>query len=465
MRLPEPFLENRGVTSASLRTLARSLGLASLLATLSAPAFAQQPAPDAPPNPPPPGQPQPGQPPPGQIEPAPQPAPVAPPPAGAQPQDPGQPQQPPADKPAPKAAPPKPLPWRATNFVWSHQASTQIFGLGAPYQSGTFEAYSWNFSANPGYFVLDTPNHKIRLVLGLNAQYELTNNDVTTRDKEFLFGDIAFGPTYIGTILKAGGGATGQLTAAQRRDPTLAGGQEYITTLLAGGRLFFPTSKFSLSQGVALRTSLFFGAQQVIKLLGNSAPGLQNVTLRLVENWRHTFASASTPTNGNLHWLRQGANGATFESDQLGGFAFDENTLTHSLDIILPIYGDLTVFSSFQLQHVFPFTFQGQACEAQTLTGCVQADRDPNRTALRVNTGFDFSLYYQIVAELGVTLGYSNYTGQLAPNGQYRDFFWSPDAYFHADATVSLDAIYSRIANAVNPPKKQALIPLPFRLR
>jgi hypothetical protein len=374
---------------------------------------------------------------------------------------------PPADKAEKKAAPPKPLPWRATNLIWGHQLSTTVVGLGYDLQSSAGESYAWAFSANPGYFVLDQRDHKVRLVLNLNADYELTNSDFTTRDKEFLFGDIGVGPTYIGTLLKAGGGGDpNKLTAAQRRDPTLAGGSEYITTLLVGGRLFFPTSKFSLSQGINLRTSLFAGVRQTIKLLGNSAPGLQNITMTLSESWRHVFARATTPTNAGLNWQRQDATGATFDSDQLSAGALDENALVHALDIVLPIYGDLQVFSSFNLTNVFPYTFAGSSCEAQTLTGCVQADRMEDRTAMRVQTGFDFTLYYQLLPELGIDLGYSNFAGQIGPNGQYRDFFYSPNAFFHSDLFISLDAIYKRIETAVAPaPAKTAMLPARFAQR
>ena len=77
--------------------------------------------------------------------------------------------------------------------------------------------------------------------------------------------------------------------------------------------------------------------------------------------------------------------------------------------------------------------------------GCVQADHDPDARESQNALGFSVSLTYFPVPEAGVSLAYANMSGQLGPDGQRRNMFWTPDAMFVADLYVSFDAIYERI--------------------
>jgi hypothetical protein len=79
-----------------------------------------------------------------------------------------------------------------------------------------------------------------------------------------------------------------------------------------------------------------------------------------------------------------------------------------------------------------------------TLTGCVEADRDPNRVTYVTNTGFDTSLSYPIFGVVDIGLGYYNETLGLAPDGTRRDIFYSPDAQFYLDIVANLDVIYEK---------------------
>lgn len=358
---------------------------------------------------------------------------------------------PPADKKtdAPKKAPPKPLPWRGWNFIWSHQLTTTVVGIGQDLQSNTGEAYNWNFSTSPGWFLVDESRHRLRAFVNFNADYELTSSDFTTDRNEFLFGDIGLGATYTGTMLSLGGGSADASGAAAKLNPALAGSGDFLTFGIISANLRFPTSKFSQGAGNHLRTNVIVALRQVFKLLGNNAPGLNNLTVTLSESWRHSFNSATTPVNANVRIPRQSATGGSFDSDQFSSFALEENALTHGLDFILPLIGDLTAFASLSYTNSFPHQFAGSDCEANTLTGCVRADRMDDRVSMRVNTFFDVSLYYSIVPEVSLGLGYTNFVfGGMRPDGRRRDFGYSPDAYFHGDLLISLDAIYKRIDKA-----------------
>lgn len=308
--------------------------------------------------------------------------------------------------------------------------------------------YSQSLTFRPAFFIYRDATHQVRALSNLTMNVELTNSDLTTYYRQPDINDIPLTLTYVASVASwgAGGGAS---AAAVARDPTLAGAAEYKTWLSATGTLGLPTSRFSQGSGLYLSTSLGAAIRQQVKLLGSSSDLLPNVILTLSETWQHQFWRAQTATNLSLNVPRASASGEPILSDQLGGLANIENRLATTIGFQMQIYGDLMTFGSFNINHNFPHQFKESDCAAVIDTGCVSLDKSDAK--MRVGTGFDFSLYYQITAELAIDLGYNNTVfNQLAPNSTYRNPLFSPNSVFYGDIYVFLDQAVKRLTD---PPK------------
>lgn len=414
--------------------------------------------PNAPPAPPPVAQPQP----------QPQPLQPAPPPV-AQPQP--VPQQP-APQPAQPAAPPAEKPkgmtllqrFAATAMWWNHTVGLSTMGFDPKEKAADYcgaagcqplsgidpdqDFYSQSITFRPAFFIYRDNTHQVRALTNLTINTELTNSDLTTYYRQPDINDIPITLNYTASLASwgAGGGAS---AAAIARDPTLAGAAEYKTWGAVTGTLGLPTSRISRGSGMYLTTSLGASLRQQIKLFGSSSDYLPNIIVTLAETWQHQFWRATTATNPGINIPRVTAGGDPLVSDQLWGVANIENRLIHSIAFQLPVYGDLMMFGSFNLNNNFPHQFKGSDCEVPLQTGCVDVAESENK--MRVGTGFDISAYYQILPELGLDLGYNNTVfNQLAPNSRYRNPFASPNSVFYADIYVFIDQFVKRVTD---PPK------------
>lgn len=416
---------------------------------------------------------QPAPPPPGAPSATPQDpnAPPAPPPV-AQPQPPpvmapAPPPAPPAPPPAPPAAPEKPKGmtllqrFAGSAIAWTHSASASIFGTvtaenyvegfnGRIYRDSDF--YSQTLTFVPGAFLYRDARHNVRISSVVAISTELTDADNTTYKYQPDLNNIPIRLTDTISLAAWGAGEGGTAAGAVARDPTLAGAAEYRTQAVVGGQVILPTSRAFGSGGLYLGTNLNVTLRQQIKLFGSSSDYLGNITVSLGEAWTHQFWRATTPVADNIDVPRQDAAFNAIESDQLRGAANVENRFAHSLSFFLPIYGDLQLNGSYTLINDLPFKQNGTDCEVRLATGCV--DLDPSTSKMRALTSFDVSLYYQIINEVGVDIGYSNFNNQLGENGKYRNQLFSPASLYYADVIVFPQALISRLT-APPKPKNQ----------
>lgn len=357
----------------------------------------------------------------------------------------------------------------ATAFWWNNTVGASLLGLApkertAPTWNGATgqweqrsgyignedDFYSQSFTFRPAFFLYRNDTHQVRALANITVNTELTNSNSTTKERQPDFFDIPI--TIADTISLAGwGGGSGASAAAIARDPTLAGAPEYKLWGVISAQALLPASRASREGGMYMGTSLGLGLRQQIKLFGSSSDYLGNVTFTLSETWQHQFWRASTRTKPDLNIPRQTGGGDRLLSDQLSPGAVVENRLMHTLAMFLPIYGDLMMFSSFQVWNDFPYQLNGTDCDYTVNWGECQS-AGPADSKMRATSIFDLSLYYQILPELGVDVGYSNWSGQLGENGQYRNPFYSPSSSFYADVYVFLDQVVKRVTTPSKPP-------------
>lgn len=321
--------------------------------------------------------------------------------------------------------PKKPLPWRGTNFNFNQAMTTTAIGIGRDNIGGEGEFYGMQWDLNPVLFVLDQQHDKIRLDASAGFGVELTNSDSTRTQREPYFTDVQLGAQYT-------------------RDIFVSEDSEWATRGALRTRFIFPTSLPSFNSGRYLTFQLGGWLRQQFKLLGNDADGLQNLTVQAGFTWSHLFSRSFQPTNASLNRIRQNATGQGVENDILTSGSFDINRLIPSLTLNLPLYKDLSLSLQGALIARFRHPWEGQACEAQTLTGCVKGDTSPDQISYLTNSSFDVSLSQGVFDVVYLTLGYNNETLSLGEDGQFRNPFYSPDAQFYLDVTTYIDEIYSK---------------------
>lgn len=341
--------------------------------------------------------------------------------------------------------------------AWTHQVSASTFGTvtSTDYVDGftgvgsnETDVYTQTWTFVPGAFLYREGKHAVRASTVVAVTTEYTNNDFTTRQYQPELNNIPIRLTDTIAIAAWGAGEGGTAAGALARDPTLAGAAEYRTQAVVGGQLILPTSPYALSNGLYLGTNLNAALRQQVKLLGSASDYLGNITLTLSGGWTHQFWNSTVPINTNLNRPRQDSRGAPIESDILRGGANVENRFNAGLSFFLPLYGDLQLNGSLGVSWDVPFSQKGNDCDVQLATGCV--DLDEARSYLRQTTNFDVSLYYQVIDELGVDIGYNNNNNILHDNGKFRNPIFSPSSLWYADVIVFPQTI---IAKLTAPPK------------
>jgi hypothetical protein len=332
---------------------------------------------------------------------------------------------PPADTTKPEEKGPPPLRWRGTTFSWNQSATTTAVGVGRDNYGSEDDFYGWAFSFAPRFYLIDAPKDKLTLSANIGWDVELTDGSTVQR-RETLFADLPVRLGYSRPLTKSSDG-------------------EYATNLSANGSLTFPTSRASQAQGRYLTTRLGLGLSQTVKVLGNDAKGLNNVTVGVTGSWGHLFARSYQPTNDELEYKRQDSTGNTLPSDdRIGRNSFSMNTLSVTGSVDLPLYGDLGLSTSAGIAAGFKHDFASSECDVQIATGCVTAARDETRTLYQPNTIFDVSLTYPIFRVVDLALGYSNESGWIGEDGERRNIFYSPGAQFYMNVTLNLDVVYSK---------------------
>lgn len=318
-----------------------------------------------------------------------------------------------------------PLIWRGSTFTFNQAVTSTAVGIGRDNIGGEGEYYGLDFTLAPRLYLLDLEKDKIYATVEAGFAVELTNSDTTTTRNEPYFKDLQAGIAYA-------------------RNLFLSEDKEWSTDAAIRGRFIFPTSPTSYNQGRLLTTSLGASVGQTIRLLGNAADGLNNITVTAGFTWAHLFSRSYSPVNGDLQRTRQNATGASFESDQLTFNSLDIDRLIPSIALDLPLYKDLSLATQFRLIGRFKHKYEGTDCDVELATGCVSGASSPDAVTYVTNSTFDVALTQGIYDVVDVTLGYNNETLTLGEDGQNRNIFYSPDAQFYLDITANIDVIYSK---------------------
>jgi len=343
---------------------------------------------------------------------APAPAPAAPAPDQAAKTTPAQPDQ-------------KPLMWRGTTFTFTQSVSSTTLGIGRDNIGYEDDQYGLDFVLSPQLYLLDLEKDKIFVFAEAGVTVELTDSGSTTTRNEPQFRDTQVGVGYNRT-----------LWASQDK--------EWSTGLGTKVRYNIPTSKPSLEQGRYGVLSASASLTQKIRLLGEGAAGLNNLTLTGGLTYSHLFAKSYEPVNGDLERTRQNASGASIFSDQLSFRSMDMDRLIPSAIIILPLYKDLSLTTQFRLIGRFKHDFESKDCEVVVMGECTTAGRQADRVTYVTDSTFDISLSQPIYDMFQINIGYNNENLTLSEDSKTRNPFYSPNAQFYLDLVANIDEIYTK---------------------
>jgi hypothetical protein len=335
---------------------------------------------------------------------------------------------------------PHPLRWRGTRLVWTHAITTQTVGIGQDVQS---ENPTWDMSyvVRPRYALWNDDRQAVSLRGEIGVTRELTNSDVTTRRGAWSLTDAMLFGAYLRVLHEAGEAGP----AAQTADGVMAADSAPYQTVLAVRLpvLSFPTSTVSYSSGMLLGLGVTAAVAQSVPVLGLDSQWAPSADFDVSVGYSHLFTEASEPTGSGFERLRMSPEGSVVVSDQLGGAAFAAHQLTIGVDGTLYVTRRVSWSTSLGLRPSFKYGFSHAAriC-GNVATGCVTvgSTRDPERYALV--TQFASAVGVRALRVLGLSVGYTNVTLQLGPDGRRRNLFGSPDARFELAVTLHLDELY-----------------------
>ncbi len=415
------------------------------------PAPEPEPEPAAPDPPPAPEEPPPPAEPPAPVQPAPAPAPVGPTPAAAAPAAgpaapapaaapfgfPGS-SAPGADTGAKKPAPAgddeeeEPLAWRGTSLGWNNTTTTDTVGVGQDRQSRN-PTYDMTFTLNPNYFLYSDDDQGVSARASIGTFREFTNSDSATRRGEWSATDFSLTAAYSRTLYKDG---------------------DFATKLGANAPNFsFPTSRASHNNGKILGLGVGLSLGQSLPLLGSESPVIQTFTVTGNVGYRHTLTDATTPVDGNLNRFRQVGTDVNVASDQLSSAALARHTVPIGVTGTVGLADKVSWSTTFGFNQVFKYTFSNDIspCELPNVNLCppgTEIDRVEDPQNHSVITSFTTAVAVNVLPQATVSLGYTNASLQLEPNGQRGEFFSGPSSVFFLNVTASLDKIYTTIRDA-----------------
>ncbi|MFO0552348.1 MAG: hypothetical protein U0271_28430 [Polyangiaceae bacterium] len=352
---------------------------------------------------------------------------------------------PPAKEESPVPSALEPRRFRNSTLTYTNSASTTLVGVGRDNIGHEDDFYGMDLVFNPSYFMVDEEIHRLFISAELGMTVEITDASNTLTRQE---------PQWRDTQLMLGYDAA-VFTSADR---------EWATRLQLRVRGIFPTSPISSAQGKYVTTALGAGFSQQIKLLGNEAVGLNNLTLSGTATWAHLFSRSFNPTNPDLERVRMTAS-SVGPDDQLSFYSFDIDRLTLSLTGTIPIVGDLSFSTQWRLISRWRHEWEGTNCDFTVDGVCQHAETPDNTATYLTNSSVDFSLSQGIYDVLSLTIGYNNENLTLGEDGKNRNILYSPAAQFYVDLTMYLDEVYSKALDASTSSNKKPAVAVgsPFR--
>jgi hypothetical protein len=307
--------------------------------------------------------------------------------------------------------------WRGSTIALDQSVTTQTVRVGADYQSSNPTYELW-LSAKPQYYFIDRAHNKLSLSVWMNAFWELTNSDTTTRQQEILLG-----PTFV----------TAPYLHVFRRG-LLGDRPGYKTAVSVGPRIVLPTDKASWNSGQYLSLGVTSYLSQGVPLRGDDARFWRGAQFTLGVAAGAPISKATSAVNDDIRQLREDVAGRLIVSDQLRGSMNSKAYLNLSVSADVQVTSRTTFSASYVLLDSWAYRANdAQVCSL--FTGCVAPMAGDNPPTFRVATWLTASLAYELTRTLNLTVGYYNRANQIGPDGQRRSPLWSPEARFFATVT------------------------------
>ncbi len=322
---------------------------------------------------------------------------------------------------APKEEAPAPNPFRGSILILDQSITAATLSKSSQL---TYQAiYEWWISPRITYNVESVKGLRFTVRQDLFKEWTNTQDDFQYKNEL----------RYTDTWLSAGWGTP--LKAISEK-----------TRLGLGATLRPGISKASRAAGQYFVVGPSANLSHTFELNGEKAKVFRSLNLSISGLYQHAFTKCNTACglgDDNLQ-ARKTASGALVQDDQLRTGTLTGNTLLSSFNASLEIMEHM----EFDFSAIYISSFSYKPTDA-TLPDGTPIARSADDTRLRQSSWYLFSLNYGITKEIDLSLGYYNFNGVLAPDGKYRNPFYSPEgARLFFDVTIHLDAVWDDIMGA-----------------
>jgi hypothetical protein len=335
--------------------------------------------------------------------------------------------------------------WKGTSLIASNEVTTSLVGVGADYQSSSYQVYSQGYALLLNYFLYDEEGTSLRVAVTPGFDVELTNSNDTDKKHEMVFRDLPIAVA-AGTPLYAQKGSLYRTSAGLN-----------LTTFVA-------TSKYTRGAGDIATLSPRLSLAQSLPLAGKSASVFRSFQVGLGLRYDHLFsradvqvadqltrsgssstgllAATDTASVSRLHTARalQDGSGNTAYSDVLSGVRQAPNSVRATAFVVFSEEFGIPVQLALGATYGEAYLAPAADSEVSIATGPVELPSDAGRAARRT-AGVSAGLTLFPLSELGVALGYENGADLDGPS---PNLLYTPRAVFTASLVVGLDALYER---------------------
>lgn len=296
------------------------------------------------------------------------------------------------------------LAWRGTSFIFDQSLNT--YALVQSSQLTHNPTYAWSFSFRPRYYLTDDISVRLRQDL----DYELTDSDSTTRNREPVLSDTQLQLSH-GKLL------------------------EVENLLVSGGvRVSLPTSIASRANELYFGGSLLTSAKYSVD---GVAEGLE---FGADLSYTHNFAGSNVTSTESDYPCQVVDINAPQVCGQVGGASTISDAVLTTLSASITPVEKLTFDVSFSWWWRLGRGL-GDA-SVPTVSGPIVLE-DGSDTHWRNLTWFTLGVGYDVTDWVNASLGLSTLTGQLDPDGSRRNPFYNVDSVVSLTATFALDALYT----------------------
>jgi hypothetical protein len=185
--------------------------------------------------------------------------------------------------------------------------------------------------------------------------------------------------------------------------------------------------------------SLTFGYD----ITGEKGKAFKSGTFGASISYSKAFTRCTTACKSDFSQPRQTSSGDIVDSDQVRSGSLTGSTLLYAVNAGLELADGL----DFSASQIWFTNFLYGLSDAQIRNGDTFASVPTSELDTRVRqfSWFLVSLDYEVIKEIGLSVGYYNLNNVIAPDGKYRQPFWSRDgARIFFSVEFKIDAIYDR---------------------